>query len=919
MKKRLYRSLLLFVFLLSLTACVRKEKPLRIGVSQCSNDIWHEQLSKEMMTEATLSTRPIDIDFRCSHGNNPLQTAQVDSLANEGVDLIIVSPNEGNPLTPAVDRAFKRGIPIVVVDRKITSNNYTAFIGVDNRRIGENAALYIARELGEKGTVAEIMGLSGSSTAIERHEGFIKGLSRYPNIHIATVLHDDFGAPNAERMVDSLVRLKKMPDIVFACNDQSGQNLYRTAKKRGIHLRIVGVDGIPSADGGLDGVKKGELIATFVNPTGGDKVIHLARQILDGKPFARHTELTTALITPKDIAIFLMQFEQLEEYKERAVTTNKQLLRSLATLNMQHLLLITGIVILGLLVALIYIAVRFYSKSKNKNKQLLYQKEKLEKQRDHLVKISKQLEETTRSKLNLFTAVSHDLRTPLTLIATPIEQLQADKTLSEKQRKLLALVQNNIGTLKHLTSQMLDLHNAEEGRLTLSRREMPLTAVVKKWTESFFLLARRQMIRFTVNIDPDVPEERSPMISIDEEKMESVVYNLISNSFKFTAEGGKISLTASLREDGEGAQTLVLCVKDTGIGIETDVLPYIFDLYYQTDVRNGGIGFGLSIVKTYVELHGGTIAVESTIGRGTKFTLTIPCSPLVPYDNLTYTLPKVVEDNAPAPVTDQPSTASVRESEETTEEEALLPLVLVIDDNKDICTMISLILDKEYRVECAVNGKEGIEKARHLLPDAVICDVMMPGISGWECCRSLKNGWKTAHIPIMMITADTEHRLTGYESGVDAYLIKPFSATILRSRLKNLIDNRKRLTTFFAEHVHTSTSLLHLNDPDKTFVERFRLVVKERMSDPQLSVDVLASEMNLGRSQLYRKIKSLTGFAPNELVRIARLKRAAQLLTQSERSVSEVAYDVGFSSAGYFAKCFREYFGVTPAEYVKQN
>ena len=244
--------------------------------------------------------------------------------------------------------------------------------------------------------------------------------------------------------------------------------------------------------------------------------------------------------------------------------------------------------------------------------------------------------------------------------------------------------------------------------------------------------------------------------------------------------------------------------------------------------------------------------------------------------------------------------------------------MLVIDDNEDIRAYLHLLLDADYEVEEAVDGQEGLKTARKLMPDAVVCDVMMPVMDGWECCRRLKEDWQTSHIPVMLLTACAleEQRIEGFECGADAYLSKPFSPDLFRTRLRNLIANRRRLKAFFADS--TQMAKADVSELDKGFAERFRALIEQRLGESDLSVEDLATDMGLGRSQLYRKVKSLTGYSPVELIRVARLKKAAELLSRTNKGVGEVAYEVGFSSPGYLTKCFREYFGVSPSDYAKK-
>ena len=374
---------------------------------------------------------------------------------------------------------------------------------------------------------------------------------------------------------------------------------------------------------------------------------------------------------------------------------------------------------------------------------------------------------------------------------------------------------------------------------------------------------------------------------------------------------------------------LQLVMEDTGQGIDPDKLPHIFDRFYQADATHEGSGIGLATVKTYVKLMKGSVRAESIRGTGTRFIVCVPTDPKEPelqseapttmIDDMTASrsMAQLAQQTASS-LTDD--TASSSQSDDATGEDGKRPTVLVIDDNEEIRAYISLLLRKDYDVRTAANGKEGLDMTRRILPDIVVCDMMMPVMDGRECCRHIKEEWQTSHIPVMMLTACTmdDDRIAAFDCGADSYISKPFSPEMFRSRLRNLLDNRRRMQEFFRDQTGASKAVLaaDASEVDKSFIERLRAIVEDHLADTDLSVESLASQVGMGRSQLYRKVKQLTGFSPVELIRLRRIKKAAELLTRTEKSVSEIAYEVGFASPSYLTKCFKDYFGVSPKEYV---
>ncbi len=648
--------------------------------------------------------------------------------------------------------------------------------------------------------------------------------------------------------------------------------------------------------------------ATFLYPTEGYRLIRTALNILNGRPYEREKILPlSSAVDLSNADILLLQNESLMEETSKIKYLKSQVDDYWNRHSAQTSLFYAMIIILLLLFGVLFLVLRAFWQRKKHQNVLMSQNKILEEQRDTQRELNEQLNAATQSKLVFFTNVSHDLRTPLTLIAEPVEQLAVADNLTPQQSMLMKIANKNVKILKRLINQILDFRKYENGKLNLNLVESKFGTLVREWAESFNSIARKRDITLTV----DVTLDKDFTLAVDAEKIERVFFNLMSNAFKYTPDNGSIKFSCGL--DGDN---LRFSIEDTGHGIGADDINNIFDRFYQVDkIHPNGSGIGLSLAKAFVELHGGSIAVESILGVGSKFTVTLPVVH--------------VEECMPADTDNLITKADVNaeldrleEVDRTTTAGTELPLLLVIDDNADIRRMIGELLKDEYNIVTAPDGREGVRLAAKYVPDLIICDVMMPVMDGLECCRIIKDEVSTSHIPVLMLTACSmdEQRARGYDSGADGYLSKPFNSTVLKSRCRNLIDNRKRIKNLWSSNgggdvkAKERNASVPVNDVDSEFYSKVLDIMKKEMGNPDLNVDSLASMMGLGRSQFYRKIKALTNYSPVELLRNLRLKQAREMLTTTEKTIGEIAYEVGFSSPAYFTRCYREAFDETPTE-----
>ncbi|WP_425420423.1 two-component regulator propeller domain-containing protein [Phaeodactylibacter xiamenensis] len=514
-----------------------------------------------------------------------------------------------------------------------------------------------------------------------------------------------------------------------------------------------------------------------------------------------------------------------------------------------------------------------------------------------------QLQELDEAKARLYANITHEFRTPLTVILGMAEQIRGHG----QQREL---IRRNSQNLLRLINQMLDLSKLESGKLQLDLLQGDIIPFLQYLTESFFSMAEEKEIRLLF-----YPEVEELVMDYDEAKIQHIVYNLLSNALKFTPKEGKVVLHAA-RRTVKGQDSLQLKVQDTGIGIAEAHLAHIFDRFYQVDTsstRKGeGTGIGLSLTRDLVGLMNGEIAVVSQAGKGTIFTVCLPIShqaPLMPY------APEKVDPTVPVG-TLHPSPPSL-----ASEKEGDRPILVLIEDNADVATYISGLLQSQYHIHIERNGQTGIERVQELVPDIVISDVMMPEKDGYEVCEQLKQDERTSHIPIILLTARSskEDRLAGLRGGADAYLTKPFEKEELFIRLEKLRELRQALKDRYSgdKHLIQNIAQQQAPNPDEAFLQKLIHTVQERIDDSQLGVNDLCRAANLSNTQVNRKLKALMGKTPSQFIRLIRLQRAATLLENSDLNVSEVAYNVGFSDPNYFSRVFSEEFGYPPSDIRK--
>ena len=874
MKQWLYVVFLTLVF----SACSDNNvKKYVIGVSQCSEDIWRDKLNNELVM-STYQHDNVTLKFASANDNDRLQKQQIEQFIKEGVNLLIVSPNQIHTISSVIDKAYDAGIPVILFDRKTDSKKYTAFIGADNYEAGHEIGYFIGQQLEGKGNIAEICGLQASSPAIERNRGFMDALKNYPDIKVVARGYGDWIKESGVTAMDSiLVQSKESFQYVFAQNDRMALGALQSIKKHKVKgIKIVGIDALPVPGGGMENVRDGNLEASYIYPTRGDSVMQLALNILEKKPYKRDNYLKGALVTKANANVLLMQNEEMNKQTARLNALHGKVDTYLVQYNHQKMYIVLFSIILLLLIGIMVYIYR-----------TILMKRRIE-------------EEANKAKLQFFTNISHELRTPLTLIADPVNYIIHDDNLNSQQRSMLQIVQRNVLVLTQLVSEILDFRKVQNGKMELRLSDFNLAESMKQWIKLFSVSAQKKHIAISM----DAPD--TIMLRADQDKIERICYNLLSNALKYTSEGGEITLTAK-EENGR----VMISVADNGCGISSDELPYIFDRFYQAKNAGRGTGIGLAIVKAFTELHHGEVSATSIEGKGSTFTIHIPVRQKGEVTNQpTEKIEQLVEPSSAEEVPNQ-----ARHIDELIQPyQTDKPEVLIIDDNIDIRTYLRSVLSEKYNVSEAADGKVGLELARKIVPDIVLSDIMMPVMDGLAFCQQLKTDKAISHIPVILLTARSldEQRAEGYEHGADAYLSKPFSLRLLLSRIDNLIESRKKLNQTWSKGVEDDEIGNISNEIDKSFLKQLRKIIQENLANSDLSVEQIGDEIGLSRVQLYRKVKALTGYSPVEIVRKARLTRARHLLQTTERTVSEVAYAVGFSTPSYFSKCYKDEFGENP-------
>lgn len=886
---------------------VQKPKEYVIGFSQCvASDAWRKTMLEEMKRE--LSFYPsVTLDYRNADGNSERQINQVKELVGKGVDLLIISPNEAAPLTPVVEETFKRGVPVIVVDRKIASGSYTAFVGGDNYNIGKLAGEYALSLLKGSGRVVEITGLPKSTPAIERDKGFMDALQSHPSVQTKK-LNGEWYRDVAKEQVNGMAGTTPV-DLVFAQNDMMAAGTYEVYKSKGLEVpKIIGVDGLPCKGCGLELVRNKVVNATMLYPTGGQEAIQVALQILNRQPYRKENVIQTTVIDSTNVRFLQLQADKMSS-QQAFIERQRTLLAELETLT-NHQRTFLYVLISSLLLALTFGGVLFslFRQNRRINLKLEMQNKEIFSQKEELEEMSAKAQAANEAKVSFFTNISHEFRTPLTLILAPLEEMQNDAKLSQRWSRNLGLVHKNVIRLLRLVNQLMDFRKIEVEKMRLRASENDLISFTNEILQSYQSIAQKRNIDLRL-----LTNERSLPLWFDVNMLDKVLFNLLSNAFKFTKDGCFVHVSISRNTNTNEA---IIKVEDNGVGMDEEAVQNTFNVFYQGEFENKkGSGLGLALSKELITLHKGSIRVESKKRQGTTFTIHLPLGKEhLKADEMaeTTSTPVVLYEDEKVYTTDLLNDLPKKEPEGLKVEKE--HTLLVVEDNEDLRNFLKQRLESGYEIVEAVDGQSGLQQAFDVVPDLIVTDIIIPGKDGMELTGLLKSDVRTSHIPIVLLTGKTtiESQIEGLKARADAYVTKPFNIEFLEQTIQSLLANRVTLKEHYTSELPSNLKTQTVGKIDRKFVNEFTAIVERNVANEAFTVEDICKDLGISRVQLYRKVKALMNVNVNDYILNARLQKAKYFLQHEDLSISEISYKVGFSSPAYFSTVFKSKFGVTP-------
>lgn len=883
-----------------------------IGFSQAmTTDNWRREMNRSMKIETSLHPE-LDLTVLDAGGSIDEQIKNINNLIAQKVDVLIVSPIQSAPITPIIEKAMNAGIPTIVIDRKIEGNNYTAYVGANNIEVGKNAGKYIATHAGHADrTIVEIKGLEGSSPAYERSMGFRNVVGSQQNLKIIGTVKGDWEKPSVKEGLARILDSTSNIDYVFSHNDRMAQGALEVIKSKGLEddITLVGVDGLYGPSGGIQLVKEGVLSATILYPTGGSEAIRLAQNLLRNEVVEKNNILKTVVIDSVNVDIMQNQFNKLNQQQTDIEEQQAIIQDQITTYNSQNSLIKLMVFLLFLLMVLAVYSIYLLVNVKRSKRKLELKNKKILVQRNQIENFARKLKETNESKINFFTALSHEFKTPLTLITSSVESIVKGKDQSlENFRYETRLIMNNSRRLLRLINELLDFRKLETGSFQLR----PSVTNIYEFVQAIFDDFKTEAIKNSIELDLKSADKNIDL-HIDRNMMDKVFFNLLSNAFKFTPRNGRISVKI---EDWTEAGVVKIYVKDSGIGIPVEEQERIFDPFFQaTNNFKPSTGMGLYLTRQFVELHNGSITLKSK--HGAEFCIAIPKGG-GHFENIP------VSQNEPIQRKSQEENLQdigIIEEEVQEEEIHVIPeteqKILIVEDNLDLAALLRKNLQKSYSLSYS-DGTDAIEKALDDIPDAIVCDLNLPDKSGFEICKILKKDLRSSHVPVIILTAldDQESRIKALECGADFYITKPFNFEVLEQSIATVLYNREKLRYYYTNKID-SIADDKLNTSDQEFLNHLNSTIQKNLQDPNFSVEELSNIFNISRVQLYRKVKALLGITVNEYINSQRLAKGKALLDGTKLNISEIAYNVGYSSPGYFSTSFKTKYGLTPKQFRK--
>ena len=873
-------------------------------------------MQKEM--ERELAFHPeIKLIVKDANLNSERQIEQIQEFMDEKVDLLIASPADAEAITPIIDKAHAKGIPVILVDRGITSEDYTAFIGASNYKVGQEAGTYAASLLKGHGNVLEIGGIDvGSSADIGRHTGFTDILRQHGGIKYVGRISEDWDSDSlgaAKNLADQLIKDNNI-QLIYTQNDRIGLGCYNVCKQLGIANRIfiIGTDGLPGHNGGIDLVNRGELKATILYPTGGKEAIQTAVNVLENKPYEKENELYSNIIDSSNVRMMNLQSQKTLSLQNDIERQQNMLAEQIRIYDNQKKF--NNILTLAFCLVLILGTTVYFSWKKNKRitKKLRSQNEEISRQSLQLKDISAKAEQAHQAKLNFFTNISHEFRTPLSLIFAPLGELISNKRIQQDTRQSLQLIQRNVMRLYMLVDQLMDFRKIELKKMELKVSENDLVGLVQEIVNSYKVMAKSKNIdlEFLIN-------ERSLLVWFDANMIDKVIFNVLSNAFKFTREGGSIIVSIS-----RSTEKAIINIEDNGIGMTKEVIDHAFEPFFQGEYENyKGTGLGLALAKELVELHHGSINVKSENRNGSNFEISLLLGNTHFEKNECQSTSGNKESfhdlDANNDTTEIVNILRYSHNSNLISESTKYLTVLIIEDNVEMLEYLSSRLSKDYSVIESEDGNKALQLAFDSVPDLILCDIVIPGKNGLELTHIFKSDVRTAHIPIILLTARDEEsqKIEGMENQADAYITKPFNLLFLQKTIKSLLENREKIKEHYSGEISSEEKLHTTKKEDRKFMIEFTSIVENNIGNEKFGVQNICDLMGISRIQLYRKVKKVFHCNVNDYIVNTRLQKAKYYMQHENFNISEIAFKSGFSSAAYFSTVFKSKFGKTPTKF----
>lgn len=908
MKKNQY-LVIVFVLTIVLVSCENysEKKPIvKIGFSQSidESDVWRKSMDHTMEVEASLHSN-VNLTIKIADRKVSKQIRDVDEMIEQGTDVIIIAPIESDSIVPVIEKAHNKGIPVIILDRKVNTSNYTAFLGADNIEVGRLAGKHIASISKGNANIIEIDADLQTSPGIERRIGFQQIAKQYPGINVYTTDSRDFNQNDSKfsKLLDSIPNV----GYVFAFNDLIAYNAWKLVKNKALanKIKFIGVDGLNGPSGGIQLVKDGVLEATVLYPTGGAEAIKLALRIINKEIVPKNNRLSTTLIDSLNADIMSSQFDKItlqqSDIEKQQSFIKDQIKRYSSQSNLLKISITLSILLFLLAVYSIYSSLII----SRKKKELEKTNEKINSQRNEIEKHAEELRLSNEARLSFFMGLSHEFKTPLTLILGAVESLGSElKSKGISVNNELHLMYNNSRRLLRLINQLLDYRKAEDKKFILRASKTNLFQFSKSIIYDFDREAKKRNIEFTLVSDNEELE-----VYLDRNLMDKVYFNLLSNAFKFTPTNGKISISIKVERSDK---IVKICFKDSGIGIPENELKEVFNAFYQgsNNYRNSS-GIGLNLSKTFIELHHGSIEINSK--NGTEFIIKLPLGNEHLSENAIINA-AVLE---PVYQIDDYLDLEVIQSKEHKNSEDNYS-ILYIEDNKELLDFVSHKLSLDYIIYTS-DGNNAIERAFEIVPDIIICDLNLPKKNGFQISAILKKDLRTSHIPIIILTAsdDPESYIKALESGADTFLTKPFDLKVLKQSIKSLLFNREKLRFYYSNKIE---NIINANDftfgiSEQDFLRKLNELIGQNLYNSDFTVEELAKILAISRVQLYRKVKAILGISVSEHINNFRLEKSKELLLNSNKNISEIAFAVGFSSLYYFSTVFKSKYGVSPKDF----